>query len=147
MAAFSVREATQQDSASIVLLINQLAAADAEKYPIDSNYVEFYLRQPGCNVLVAEEAGSIVGLLSFSIRPNLYHASPVCLVEELIVSEPSRRHGIGGELLEAAITRARLSGCAEISVTTMPDNTGAMDFYRRHGLTDEAVYLEMHFLA
>jgi ribosomal protein S18 acetylase RimI-like enzyme len=62
-----------------------------------------------------------------------------------VVQADQRGRGAGGSLLEAAIARARDGGCAEISVSTMPDNRRAQAFYRRHGLADEAVLLERHF--
>jgi ribosomal protein S18 acetylase RimI-like enzyme len=39
---------------------------------------------------------------------------------------------------------ARLD-CVVASVAVMPDNEGALRFYREHGLADEAVFLEKHF--
>jgi len=145
MAELLIRDAQKQDSPRVVYLIKELAGSDADKYPLDSAYIEYYLNQPGCHILVAERSGYIHGVLSYSIRPNLYHAGPTCMIEELIVCQPERGRGIGGELLDAAIQRARESGCAEISITTDLDNQSAIRLYRRHGLVDEAVYLEMHF--
>lgn len=140
-----IREAEKQDAPAIILLVQELAQADAEKYPLDHRFVENYLGAAGCYVLVAEMDGSVAGMLSYSIRPNLYHAGSTCLIEELVVTASARGRGAGKALLESAIQRARQTGCLEISVTTMPDNQPAIEFYRRHGLTDEAVYLEMHF--
>ncbi len=42
-------------------------------------------------------------------------------------------------------TMRDIASAAEVSVTTMPDNQGAIRFYKRHGLVDEAVFLEKHF--
>jgi ribosomal protein S18 acetylase RimI-like enzyme len=67
------------------------------------------------------------------------------LIEELVVSANWRGHGIGSALMNALLRHLRKQGCAEVSVTTMPDNAGAIRFYQSHGLTDEALYLEKHF--
>ena len=64
---------------------------------------------------------------------------------DLVIAASHRGRGVGGALLEALLARLEKDGCAEVSVTTMPDNEGALRFYRSHGLTDEAVYLEKHF--
>ena len=40
--------------------------------------------------------------------------------------------------------RAAQAGCAEVSVSTMAGNEGAIRFYRAHGMVDEAVLLERH---
>jgi len=95
-------------------------------------------------MLVAEQAGSTIGLLSYSIRPDLYHAAPTALIEELVVSASIRSQGVGSALFQAAEDYLREAGCVEISVSVMPDNLRAIKFYRLHGLTDEVVYLEKH---
>jgi len=43
------------------------------------------------------------------------------------------------------LKRAREAKCAEVSVTAAKDNTRAQALYRRLGLTDESLFLEMHF--
>jgi ribosomal protein S18 acetylase RimI-like enzyme len=138
-----LREASQDDAAAIVRLVRELAAD--EESNLTEAYVAEHLSFPGCGVLLAEADGKVGGLLAYSIRSDLYHASPTCLIEELIVQETYRGRGMGGALVEELFKRARMQGCAEVSVTTMPDNHRAIKFYRSHGLVDEAVYLEKHF--
>jgi ribosomal protein S18 acetylase RimI-like enzyme len=140
-----VREAKNSDAAMIVQLIGELAATGGEHSPITEAYVAKYLASPVSRILLAEVQGQIAGLLSYSLRPDLYHAGDSCLVEELIVSEMFRGQGIGSALLMALMTRLEAAGCAEVSVSTMPDNVQAIHFYQKHGLTDEALFLEKHF--
>jgi ribosomal protein S18 acetylase RimI-like enzyme len=147
-AGLVIRQANEADAKAIVTLIGQLAGAISETSTLVSaltaEYVCAYLRHPGCAVLLAERDGAVLGLLSLTMRPNLYHAADCCLIEEFIVDQGARSQGIGGALVKEAIRRAGAQGCAEISVSTMPDNTGAARFYRAHGLTDEALLLERH---
>lgn len=141
----SIRPAQTLDYPSIASLIIELAASSGETTPITSDYVRQYLEFPGCGALVAVENQQVVGLLSYSLCPNLFHAGDSCTIEELIVAQSYRNRGIGGALIEELLRQLSESGCVEVSVTTMPDNQGAIAFYRSHGLTDEAVYLEKHF--
>jgi ribosomal protein S18 acetylase RimI-like enzyme len=138
-----LREANRDDAAVIVRLVRELA--DEEGSDLTETYAAEHLSFPGCGVLLAEVDGKVAGLLAYSVRSDLYHASPTCLIEELIVQEAYRGQGVGGALVEELFRRARIQGCAEVSVTTMPDNHRAIKFYRSHGLVDEAVYLEKHF--
>ena len=108
-------------------------------------YVEYFLAQPRCHVLLADFSGEILGLLSYLLRPDLYHGGDTAYITELIVSEKARDQGVGSALLEALFRRLESMGVAEVSVSTMPDNEGAIKFYKRHGMVDEAVYLEKHF--
>jgi len=142
---FTIRTARSEDHAAIVGLIAELAASSGESTPITPEYARQYLEFPGSRALVAVEDRQVVGLLSYSLRPNLFHAGNSCTIEELIVAQPFRSRGIGGALLEELLRQLAELGCVEVSVTTMSDNHGAIAFYKSHGLTDEAIYLEKHF--
>lgn len=141
----NIRAARPADAAAVVRLIQQLAAKEGEQSPVMEADVCAYLVYPGCALLVAEADGQIVGLVSTFVRPSLYHAAPAVLADDLVVSAGHRGQGIGGALLDEVLRRAEAAGCAEVSVAVMPDNDGALRFYREHGLTDEAVFLEKHF--
>lgn len=142
-----IRTADQKDAAAITSLIQQLAAHDRESTPLTADYAARWLANAGCGILLAEVTSEAVGLLSYSIRPNLYHAAPCCTIEELVVQDTFRGRGLGSALLQALFELAQTAGCAEVSVSTLPDNAGAIRFYRAHGLTDEAVLLEKHLPA
>ena len=139
-----IRSARLSDVGAIVRLIQELAASLGEQSPITPGYAQNYLSYPDRGILLAERAGNIIGLLSYSIRPDLYHAGPTALIEELVVNSATRGQGIGSALLQAAEDHLRAAGCVEISVSVMPDNQRAIKFYRLHGMIDEAVYLEKH---
>jgi ribosomal protein S18 acetylase RimI-like enzyme len=139
-----IRTATLKDIPLIVRLIQELAATSGEESPINNAYVEEYLAAPGSFVLLASDRGVISGLLSYSVRPDLYHAGLCCMVEELVVTQDKRSQGIGGALLQALLSQAQAEGWAEVSVGVMSDNHRALAFYRRHGLVDDALLLEKH---
>ena len=139
-----IRLAESADAAQIVRLMQELAESLSEHSPIDVDYAQKYLSYPDRGILLADQAGAVIGLLSYSIRPDLYHAAPTALIEELVVSAAARGLGVGSTLINAAETLLREAGCVEISVTTLPENLRAIEFYRAHGLTDEAAYLEKH---
>jgi ribosomal protein S18 acetylase RimI-like enzyme len=142
--SITVRQAAPTDTHAIVELIGELARTLGGTSPITQDYVGEYLAFPGNSILLAEEGGRVAGLLSVSLRPNLYHAANSALIEELVVRESTRRRGVGSALMSELLRRLPSQGCAEVSVTTMPDNEGAIRFYRSHGLVDEAMFLEKH---
>ena len=158
------RRANVNDADAIVRLIRELAGSMGETTTLDATYVRHHLSAPGSEVLLTESeeaagddsrAGSetpsgvikrtAVGLLSYSLRSNLFHAAPSALIEEFVVSANARGRGVGSALLEHLFGVLKTLGCAEVSVTTMPENHAALKFYRSHGMTDEAVFLEKHF--
>ena len=142
--SITVRPATSTDAPAIVELIGELARNYGETSPITQEFAREYLAFPGNSILLAEEEGRVAGLLSYSLRPNLYHAANSALIEELVVRASARGRGVGSALMSELLRRLPSQGCAEVSVTTMPDNDGAIRFYRSHGLVDEAVFLEKH---
>lgn len=139
-----VREAMVADARAVIELIRELAQTGGESSPITEQYVQEYLASPGSRILLAIENDRAVGLLSYSTRPNLFHAGDSCLIEELVVREAERGRGVGNALVSELLRRVAAT-CAEVSVSTMPDNIDAQRFYKSHGLTDEAVFLERHF--
>jgi ribosomal protein S18 acetylase RimI-like enzyme len=140
-----IREATIQDASVVVHLISEMASSIDGSSPITEQYAREYLSSPSSHILLAEIQGQAVGLLSYSIRPDLYHAAPTALIEELVVSEGFRSQGVGGALLDEVLSRLEKSGCAEVSLSVLNDNLDAIRLYRAHGLADEALYLEKHF--
>jgi len=142
--SITVRQATPTDAHAIVELIGELARTLGGTSPIAQDYVGEYMAFPGNSILLAEEGGRVAGLLSYSLRPNLYHAANSALIEELVVRESARGRGVGSALMSELLRRLPCQRCAEVSVTTMPDNDGAIRFYRSHGLVDEAMFLEKH---
>jgi ribosomal protein S18 acetylase RimI-like enzyme len=139
-----IRNATLEDVPAIVRLIQELAQSSGESSPVDEAYAAGYLASPHSRVLLASDESGVWGLLSYSARPDLYHAGLCCMVEELVVAAEQRGRGIGGMLLEAVLKQGEAEGWAEVSVGVMADNERAREFYRRHGLVDDALLLERH---
>ena len=142
--SISITRAGPEDAADIAEMIQELARDGNWESPVTEAYARECLAHPGHGVLLAAENGETLGLISYSIRPNLYHAADSCLIEELIVRRQARGRGVGRALIEELERLAGARRCAEISVSTLPTNEGAIRFYRRLGFTDEALYLEKH---
>jgi len=141
-----IREAQPADAAEAARLIQVLAETGGSQSQVSTEYVLEYLTLPGSGILIAQNGEKVAGLLSYSIRPSLYHAGNGCLIEELVVEAESRSQGVGAALLAELMSRAQSLGCIEVSVTVMPDNLRAIKFYKAHGLVDEAILLEKHLL-
>ncbi len=143
----AVRPAEDDDAVEIAGLVTMLAAELGDPTPVTPAYVAGYLHRPGCRALVAVRPPQLIGLLSYSFRPSLYHAADACMVDELIVQPSERNHGVGTLLLNEVIRLAREVGCAEVSLGVMKSNQAALRFYLRHGFEDEAFLLERHLPA
>jgi N-acetylglutamate synthase-like GNAT family acetyltransferase len=133
-----IREAELADAATIVRLIDELAATGGEHSPLTEAYVATCRSSATSKILLAERQQCVVGLLSYSLRPDLYHAALSCLIEELIVQEAVRGQGVGSALMAELLARLATIDCAEVSVATMPPTPG--DRSTRHGLAEEALF-------
>jgi GNAT superfamily N-acetyltransferase len=140
-------KAVPGDTPAIIALVKELAESSGETSPVNARCVQEYLAYPGCEVILAKIDQKPAGLISYSIKPNLFHGSDVCVIEELVSSAAHRGKGVGAALLERVKEIAKERNCAELGLGVYADNTNALCFYRHHGLTDEAVWLEMHFPA
>src|SRR5512139_1631999 len=137
----SIRSARPSDAGRIVQLIHQMGPDS----PLTEDYVLHYLSGTERGILLACLDEQAAGLLSYSVRADLYHAGNCVLIEELVVDIGVRGQGIGGALMEAVLEKAAGLGCRELSLAVMPDNEAAIHLYKTHGLVEEAIYLERHF--
>jgi ribosomal protein S18 acetylase RimI-like enzyme len=143
-ASISIRPARKGDAAAIARLVAQLATSLEERSAVTEDYVLRCLDSGEAGVLVAEAEGEVAGILSYTLRPSLYHAATSCMIEELAVSEEHRGAGIGSLLLGTVLMLARDKGCVEVSISALASNTRAIALYKRLGFSDEGVLLEKH---
>ena len=72
-----------------------------------------------------------VGLVT--LRPNVWYAGPVGLLDELYVVPGHRGRGLGTALLQAAEQVVRDRGGDVLEINVDGDDTDARRFYERHG--------------
>jgi ribosomal protein S18 acetylase RimI-like enzyme len=144
--AATIRHAGPGDERAVVRLTHEMAAEEDDISPVDEDYVRRFLASPVSGVLLAEEDGRAVGLLSYALVPGLYHAADSGLIELLVVTSSHRGRGVGRSLVDTALRLFRDAGCAEASVSTGEANDPAQHVYRGAGLTETSLLLEKHFV-
>ena len=92
---------------------------------------------PHC-VFVAEDHGSIVGMLELSLRPYAdgCDSSPVPFIEAWYVAEDARRGGIGAALVHAAERWARENGFTEMASDALLENTDSEHAHKALGFEE-----------
>ncbi len=90
----------------------------------------------GSQVLALLAGDPAVAVALLTLRPTVWYAGPVALLDELYVAPGARGHGMGSALLAAAeaITRERGGELLEINVDG--GDVDARRFYERHGYTN-----------
>ncbi|OGN88721.1 MAG: hypothetical protein A2Z74_00170 [Chloroflexi bacterium RBG_13_46_9] len=91
-------------------------------------------------VIVAEENGKVVGLITLSYPIAIRCAGKYTCIEEFIVSETVRGRGLGTQLLQAALEEAKKQGCFEIQVNA-PTEMG-YPLYVRQDIKDSGKHLK-----
>jgi len=144
--ACEVRRATENDLPTVGRLLADLVAVLDDTEGIDANVAarncRHLLSDAAAHLLVAEEDGTAVGFISFSVRQTVLHRGPSGLIDELVVAGKYRGRGIGSMLVMAAGAECRRLGCCEIEVSTEKTNREAAEFYRRCGFAERGVLLE-----
>ena len=143
-----IREATQEDAESIYALACELATAVRDSRPDPkavSKCLEELLEITRSWTLVAEGEGGIVGVMSFWIKPDLAHGDVVVEIPMLVVSEASRRGGVGKLLVEEVRRKAHEHGATIIELIATSDNTTAREFYRSLGFV-ETDHVSLEFM-
>jgi ribosomal protein S18 acetylase RimI-like enzyme len=95
---------------------------------------------PASDVFVARVDGNIVGsltLVTFRIPTGIR-----AWIEDVVVDESARGHGVGEALNQAAIEEARRKGAVTVDLTSRPSREAANRLYQRIGFVqrDTNVY-------
>jgi GNAT superfamily N-acetyltransferase len=79
--------------------------------------------------LVAEDAGTLLGLAHFLYHRSTIHVAPTCYMQDLFTSEGARGKGIGRALIRRVYEHAKSSGAARVYWQTHETNGVAMSLY------------------
>lgn len=96
----------------------------------------------GAVALVAEIAGSVVGLLVWASRTDETYLTETARrygsVQDIVIAEAQRGKGIGQVLLAEAERLTREAGMTRLKLTVLSGNDVAVDAYGRFGFRDYA---------
>ena len=125
-------------------LVDLLLGGRATRGADDPAYIDDYVdalreidRTDGSYLLVAELGGRIVGMLQLFTFRHFQHRGGRCAeVESMHVVDDYRTTGVGGQLLDYAVSRAKDLGCYRIQLTSHAGRDEAHRFYADHGFKE-----------
>jgi ribosomal protein S18 acetylase RimI-like enzyme len=105
-----------------------------------AEFIERALRQfeQGYHLLTAWSGNEVVGAAGYRMQENLIRGR-FCYVDDLVVAEDHRRHGVGARLLDAVAARAQAEGIGRLTLDTALDNLLGQRFYFRYGMLPGSV--------
>ncbi|MBV9493752.1 MAG: GNAT family N-acetyltransferase [Acidobacteria bacterium] len=89
-------------------------------------------------VFVAEEDGTIVGYVYVALEPLSWKElrGPAGFVHDVAVTDAARRHGVGTQLMEAALGWLRERGAPRVILWTAARNEDAQSVFRKLGFRE-----------
>jgi GNAT superfamily N-acetyltransferase len=132
-----IRPATVHDTSAIARLIRGLAEYErlTDKVTLDENLLREHLfgPRPYAEVLLAEEAGTVVGFALFFPNYSTFRSQPGIYLEDLFVVPEQRGKGHGLALFRAVARLAVERGCGRLQWSVLTWNEPALRFYRALG--------------
>jgi shikimate dehydrogenase len=149
--AGNVRRATPDDAAAIAQLNSQVQALHAAAVPdffkppaattFPPDFWQERLTQPATVILVAEQAGAVIGYLygdtSGAMETSSTYERPRFYIHHIGVDAAHRNQGVGTALVAAAKAVARNQGIRLLALSTWTFNEQAVRFFEHAGF---AVY-------
>jgi ribosomal protein S18 acetylase RimI-like enzyme len=148
----TIRRACPDDVGAIVkMLADDYLGCARERLenPLPAPYGQAFERldcDPNIALVVAEEAGVVVGCLQLCIMPGLSsQGASRGLIEDVRVASDRRSRGIGEQLVTWAVAEARAKGCKLVELLTHQSRVDAQRFYERLGFSKSHVGMTMRF--
>ena len=140
------RLATASDAAQVVSLLQEIIVSHgvtpAEPGRLHATLAAI-LEAPEHIVLVAETEDRLAGMCALIFSQSTWSASPVCELQDVVVTRDYRRTDVGRGLVRAAEEIARARGCTRLFLLAEYWNLDAHAFYRSLGMAEKTcLYFE-----
>ena len=172
MPTVSIRPATADDVPRIVELVDGITITSSTLQEGRQPTLDGYLRvfaeieaAPGIDLLVAEEVHppgqeavsatstaetaqvpTTVATVVLIVVPSLSHGGlPWAKIEHMVVADRLRGQGIGRQIMEYVINRARQAGCYKIELASNNRRPEAHRFYSSLGFEAAATGFRLYF--
>ena len=83
------------------------------------------------HALVAERAGTLLGLVHYLFHRSTIQITPTCYLQDLFTSAAARGNGVGRLLIEGVYERAKNAGSGRVYWQTHETNGVAMQLYNQ----------------
>jgi GNAT superfamily N-acetyltransferase len=133
----AIRAATPADLDALVRLLGVLFSIEADFRPDPGRQrrgLALLLAEPErCAVLIADDAGVVVGMVTAQLVISTAEGGLSALVEDMVVDEAVQRRGVGRRLLDAVERWAMARGATRLQLLADRENAPALAFYALAG--------------
>ena len=136
----NVRRATVADEFALFALVSRFPTPTPPTREVFAFALRLKLKDPDGFIAVAVSDGSLVGYVAGDAHEAFYAGGKVAWVDEILVTEDSRRQGIGRALMAEFEAWAENGRCRLVGLAT----TGAASFYEELGFETSAGYFKRY---
>ena len=133
-----IRKGTPDDLPQALSLIQELArfenALDEVVTTVEQMQVDGFGPNPAFKMIVAEFNGELVGLAVYFLKYSTWKGKGIYL-DDLIVKESFRKHGIGKMLFNAVAEDSVLLNAKQLHWQVLDWNENAINFYKKYNAT------------
>lgn len=143
----TIRKGTPEDVPQVFALVQELALYERAPEQV-TNTPEMMLKdgfgpEPIFGLFVAEVDGQIVGISLYYYRYSTWKGKRLYL-EDLIVTESMRGHGLGKMLLDTTVQEAKDTNCTGVMWQVLDWNEPSIRFYERYGARLDGEWINCH---
>lgn len=140
-----IRKGNKTDVPAVYNLMMELAVFEKGEHLVTNTVEQMtedgFGKNPVYGLLVAEAENKIAGMAIYFIKYSTWRGKGLFL-EDLIVTEKMRKHGIGKKLFDAIIAEAKNMNAKTMHWQVLDWNTPAIDFYKKYNCTFEAEWVD-----
>jgi GNAT superfamily N-acetyltransferase len=149
VSAMLIREARPEDLEAVVALLREdvIREVDESEVPASAYAAAFEEIRGDAHqdLLVGELDGEVVATAQVTwVRHLTYVGGLMCVLESVRVRSDLRGRGLGRELIEHVLDRARARGAARVELTTNARRTRAREFYEGLGFVPSHVGMKYY---
>lgn len=138
--AVVVREATTVEPGMLGVVNHLLRQLSASARPLTEAELGRVVSSDATRLLLAWAGDAVVGMTTLVLVP--IPTGLRAILEDVVVDEQGRGHGVGRALVTAAIALAEAAGATTVDLTSRPSRVAAHALYRSIGFVqrDTSVY-------
>ncbi|WP_051294765.1 GNAT family N-acetyltransferase [Maridesulfovibrio bastinii] len=132
----TIRTASADDLGGMVEILEQLFSIEEDFKPdrgLQIKGLKLLLENNSGCLLVAKSGEKVVGMCSGQILISTAEGGPCLMMEDLVVHENYRGHGIGTRLIERLERFANSREISRVQLLADRNNTPALKFYEKNG--------------
>jgi GNAT superfamily N-acetyltransferase len=143
----NIRTGTKEDIPQVLDLVKELAeyenSLDQVQNTVERMIQDGFGDQPVYGLIVAEREEAIVGISIYYYRYSTWKGKRMYL-EDIVVTENLRGHGIGSQLFDATVQKGKETKCTGMMWQVLDWNETAIKFYQQKGASMETNWNNCH---